>query len=185
MLVRAKLLLSSYVKNKNNDTLLDGINIIDNCVKETRNLSHVVFLPKEVDENFVSSLKILLNQLNVSEGIKFNIITDIYFSIKSKDFKINLYRILQEQIRNIIKYSKAINAVIAIVNIENKLIVSVKDDGIGCDINNQPEGIGLTNIRTRVNLYNGKMIVRSELGKGFELKLEFMLNKIIMKNEES
>lgn len=179
MMVGAKMLLSSYQKNKKEDMLQDAIDVLDDIVKEIRNLSHVIYLPKEVDEKFVTSIQVLLNQINSSETIKFKIIDDIDDSNKSSEFKINLYRIIQEQVQNVIKYSKAANATILMVNLENKLIVSIKDDGIGCDLNKRTYGIGLSNIKTRVDLFDGSMSITTEEGKGFELKMEFELINIM------
>ena len=176
MLVGAKMLLSSYVKNKNEATLQDGIMVINDSIKEIRNLSHVIYLPKEIEEGLVISIQILLNQVKAATSIHFKIIDDITDKNIPADFKVNLYRILQEQIQNIIKHSQANNAVIVLVNIDDKLLVSIKDDGIGCIVNKQSDGIGLSNIKTRVELFDGKMSIISAEGAGFELKMEFDMN---------
>ena len=180
MLVGAKMLMSSYDKNKKEELLKDALMVLDDSIKEIRNLSHVIYLPKEVDENFITSIQVLLKQLNISESINFKIINDIDDTRKSADFKVNLYRIMQEQMQNIIKYSKANNATILMVNIEDKLIVSIKDDGVGCDLNSKKFGIGLSNIKTRVELFDGRMHITTAEGKGFELKLEFDLKNILI-----
>ena len=173
MLVGAKMLLSSYEKSKNDVTLQDGITVINDSIKEIRNLSHDIYLPKEIDEGLIVSLRTLLNQMKAVSSIDFKLKVDISDKNISTDFKINLYRIVQEQIQNIIKHSQASNAIIELKNISNKLIVNIKDDGIGFISNSISDGIGLSNIKTRVELFDGNLTIRSAEGEGVELKMEF------------
>jgi two-component system CheB/CheR fusion protein len=171
----AKMLISSYIKNKKEINLTDGLGLIKESIKEVRNLSHVVSLPKLVEDGLIRSIQLLLTQLNASGDIKFQITNYIVEKDLSDDLKINIYRIIQEQLNNITKHSKASHAELEINEVDRKLFIGIKDDGIGFDRKAVSNGIGLSNIETRVQLFEGKMKIISSPGNGCELKIEFLL----------
>ncbi|MEO7393398.1 MAG: hypothetical protein ABIU11_00570 [Chitinophagaceae bacterium] len=57
--------------------------------------------------------------------------------------------------------------------INDKIILSIKDDGIGFDTITKPSGVGLLNIKTRAALFNGEMDIISSPGNGCELTVTF------------
>lgn len=171
----AKMLISSYIKNKKEINLTDGLGLIKDSIKEVRNLSHVVSLPKLAEDGLIRSVQLLLTQLNASVDLKFQLINYIVEKDLSGDLKINIYRIIQEQLNNITKHSKASHAQIVINQEGRKLNIDINDDGIGFDRKAVSNGIGLSNIETRVQLFEGKMKIISSPGNGCELKIEFQL----------
>ena len=80
--------------------------------------------------------------------------------------KLTLFRIAQEQIKNIIKYSKAKNIEISLYRGSDQVRMLIKDDGIGFDPENTRRGLGLSNIYERTRLYNGKVVLSTAPGKG-------------------
>ena len=88
--------------------------------------------------------------------------------------KLMLYRIVQEQLNNIIKHSEAENVMVSISKAGNKVLLNIVDDGKGADLTSEsPVGLGLRNIRNRIELYDGKVDTITSPGKGFELKVQF------------
>ncbi|MDP2692881.1 MAG: tetratricopeptide repeat protein [bacterium] len=80
--------------------------------------------------------------------------------------KINIYRIVQETLQNIVKYSNA-SLVKLDLNYENGVIyLYVADNGRGFNVNKVREGIGLKNIRSRVKRMNGSLEIKSILDEG-------------------
>ncbi|MCG2612762.1 PAS domain S-box protein [Terrimonas sp. NA20] len=88
-------------------------------------------------------------------------------------FKLNLFRIVQEQLNNIIKHANAANVTIVLSATDNGIRVEITDDGQGFDTALQRKGIGLSNIQSRAELYNGSMEVVSAPGEGCRLVVEF------------
>jgi signal transduction histidine kinase len=84
----------------------------------------------------------------------------------SKQEKINLYRIIQEQINNIIKYSKAKKVSIQLKTEPEGLYLRIQDDGIGFDMNQAKNGIGLLNMKRRMEQLHGILNIESSPGKG-------------------
>lgn len=93
------------------------------------------------------------------------------------DKKLAIFRIVQEQANNIIKHSKATEAGIFIDVSCNSVMVAVKDNGVGTNNNQKTnKGIGLHNIASRVEMYNGKMEIITSPDMGFILLIEMPLN---------
>jgi signal transduction histidine kinase len=86
-----------------------------------------------------------------------------------------IYRISQEQLNNIIKHSEATLINIALDKLDGILQLSIKDNGKGCDLSAERNGVGIQNIMTRAALHDGKVNIESSPGNGFELTINFPL----------
>ncbi len=88
--------------------------------------------------------------------------------------RLMLYRVVQEQLNNIIKHAQAENAAVHMKKAGSKVLLTISDDGVGTDLSSDgSEGMGLRNIRNRIELYEGKIDMITSPGNGFELKVEF------------
>jgi signal transduction histidine kinase len=87
--------------------------------------------------------------------------------------KVMIYRIIQEQLNNILKYAGATHVTISLGHEKSSTVLVVNDDGSGFDTALKTHGIGLMNIKTRASLFNGKVSVNSSPGYGCELKVIF------------
>jgi signal transduction histidine kinase len=89
---------------------------------------------------------------------------------------LHIFRILQEQLKNIVKYAKADTVSISLKNCANQFCLTIEDDGVGFDIKQKRSGIGLTNIRNRVESYNGTLEIVSSPGNGCKLLIKIPLH---------
>jgi PAS domain S-box-containing protein len=87
------------------------------------------------------------------------------------DLKLNIYRIIQEQISNILKYARASAVDICLRSENGFLQVYIKDNGQGFDTMQKRNGIGITNIINRVDSFNGKFCLESSPGNGCKLDI--------------
>lgn len=97
-------------------------------------------------------------------------------------FKLNVFRIVQEQLNNILKHAKATKAAIGLSQNKKSVILSISDNGVGFDTRKTQKGIGIINIKSRAASYNGTADFVSQLGKGCVLTVTFpivyaLLNK--------
>jgi signal transduction histidine kinase len=83
----------------------------------------------------------------------------------SQEIETGIYRIAQELISNVIKHSGASIVIIELSRINNVVMLTVKDDGIGIKQADN-RGIGITNITSRVNALNGSFTIEALPGKG-------------------
>jgi len=93
----------------------------------------------------------------------------------SDDQKLMIFRILQEQTNNIIKYANAKNVLITLKEENSKISLSITDDGKGFDVSVQSKGIGFINIYNRVDAFGGDMELISSPGNGCSLQINFPL----------
>ena len=82
-----------------------------------------------------------------------------------------MYRIVQEQINNIVKHSSANSVLIELFAEENNIHLIITDDGTGFDVNTVKKGQGLKNMRSRAELLNGATEMITAPGKGCKLKV--------------
>lgn len=92
------------------------------------------------------------------------------------ELHLNTYRIIQEQLRNIIKHAKAKEVTIRLDADDNHVYVTVIDDGVGFDTAQLKEGIGLMNMQRRAELHNGQFKIESEPKKGCQMSLVLPYN---------
>jgi PAS domain S-box-containing protein len=96
-------------------------------------------------------------------------------------FKLNVFRIIQEQLNNILKHAQATEVVISLLQNKKSITLAISDNGIGFDTSKTPKGIGIANIKSRAATYNGKAEFVSELTKGCILTVSFPLDATLIK----
>lgn len=89
--------------------------------------------------------------------------------------RIDIYRIIQESIQNIIKHAQANHVTMLFSLKKNVLEINITDDGIGFDANKSYKGIGLKNIVSRVSKLRGSYQITSNPNKGTELNLSISI----------
>ena len=94
-------------------------------------------------------------------------------NILPENQKLTLFRIVQEQLNNIIKHAEANHVLIKLYNNTDGILLEVKDDGNGFDIEKVRKGLGFINIKNRAELFNGNAEIFSKPGKGCLLKVFF------------
>jgi signal transduction histidine kinase len=147
------------------------------AIDETRNLSHrlapAFFNETSLEETFIK----LLNTFNT--GQKYKIVFHINDTVNSypvnSDIQLNLYRVLQEQLRNIQKYANASFIKIEVLIRNNKLKMHVSDNGVGFVVENVNGGIGFANMKRRVELFYGRLKIESSPGNGCKIAIEIPL----------
>jgi len=177
ILSAARMFLGMFIKKGNAQLLEESMQLLEQSIKETRNLSHSIALPKLKEIGLKDSVQLLLNHYNEAETIRFSLIAHYLEIDIPYDLEISIYRIIQEQVNNIVKHSKAKTATIIITEMNRKLTIEITDDGIGFNPTEKAYGIGLMNMKTRVNLFYGKMDILSQPMQGCKLIIEFYLDQ--------
>ena len=176
-LTGAKIFLSLYLKKGDRELLNDTIRLLDESIDRIRDLSHVVALPNLKDTGLESSVLLFLKQMDLLNTIEFKLKVNFQEEKYPIDFKTNIYRIIQEAYRNIITHSGAKHVEIIVEERNDKLKIDIIDDGIGFNPTDKTECLGLTKIKTRVDVFNGVCIIDSMHGKGCSILIEFPIPK--------
>ena len=181
-LLASSLLALSMVKKRQPDTkesvefLEMGKAHILTAVDEVRRLSHKL-VPASFEENTLKdAFENLLRSFNLNNRFTINLNFDMVCNQDNADLQINLYRILQEQIKNIARYSEANEIDISVKQESDIVKMRIYDNGKGFNVKTAKKGIGLTNIKRRAESFSGKFILNSAKGKGCEILLELPLS---------
>ncbi|WP_395058101.1 ATP-binding protein [Flavobacterium sp.] len=147
---------------------------IQNIEKEIRAISHD--LNKDIfagKDSFKSIITNLFDDLKTISEINscIEIDDDINWETVEASIKMHIYRMFQEALQNIRKYSKANIVSAHISKDENHIHIEINDNGIGFNVEKVKSGIGLKNILSRVMIINGKLDIKSNVGKGTQISL--------------
>jgi len=148
------------------------------AIKELRSLAHSMMPPPFENNEFENILRDLAETINLAGKIKFTLSLPTSKELEKMDNHIKLcfYRIIQEQVSNILKYAKAKNARVRIDVTEREYCLCIEDDGLGFDTVKRPGGIGLKNMESRCRLFNGTMYLETAPGKGCRVKVQLPIN---------
>ena len=152
---------------------------INLALDEIRNISHRLapsFFDQTTIQDTFTELIDNFNPENKYE-IMVSLDTETLSASVSRDMQLNLYRILQEQLRNISKYANAKQIEISLHKDSNWLHFIIADDGVGFDPNTTKKGIGLANIRRRAELFSGTLEIESAPQNGCRMKIRIPLNQ--------
>ena len=148
--------------------------LINAAIEEIRNLSHALIPPSLHESVFLDALKNMLEITQKTSGIMISLqACDFDESSITDKLKLTIYRIVQEQINNILKHAAAQKVIVHLENDNEKTLLSIQDDGIGFDTSKKANGVGLLNIKTRASLFNGGVSVISSPGNGCEVRVLF------------
>ena len=158
------------------DVILKSGEFISLATAEIRKLSHSL-LPPSLDEfGLITALNELIQPVSETGHItvdkKWNSFPE---QSLNKDQKLTIYRIVQEQLNNILKHAAGKKIIISLCLMDDGKSVEllIKDDGKGFDPAQKKNGVGLRNIISRAGLFDGKVSIHSEPGKGCELEVIF------------
>ena len=166
--------LNEYDDADSKDKRLILVKELQKIEGEIRTLSHDLSSDNKFNNSdFTNLLYNLIEANNKISNTHFTI--DIGDSINwgsySSLIKINVYRILQELFLNVNKYANATTCVLNIEKVESMLHISIADDGVGFSTTKTSEGIGLKNIKERLEFINGTLSILSAPNKGAKFYL--------------
>lgn len=151
---------------------------------EIRTISHLLNnkISKDSDP-FDELLKNLISNQENSFSTEFilQMDEDINWLLYSNEQKLNIYRIIQEALQNINKYSHASQALISLVGIRNNQVrIKISDNGIGFDRNDpniKSKGLGLKNMYNRAKDLNSHLIIKTSLSQGVTILFDVRQQK--------
>lgn len=161
------------------------LKFIDNAAADLRNICFNL-MPRTLENHTLHfSLEELANKFSHAGMLNFKIDYAVKNQSLAKEFEIACFRIVQEFLNNALKHGQASEVTAQFKTSKNQLILHIADNGIGYD---QAEaanrsGMGLRNIKTRVESYFGKLEIISSPGKGCQMKMKFPLPFITLQNQ--
>jgi signal transduction histidine kinase len=145
------------IREQKNDDFSAITSLMNNTSEDVREISHRM-MPRTLGEKgLVESVSDMLNALLGKTDIQ---VEFEYFNADKRypeEIEVSAYRVIQELVNNVVKHSRATQVSIQIMENREKLVIIVEDNGVGFDPENQAGGIGLLNMRSRVNALDGEL----------------------------
>ncbi|HTM92279.1 MAG TPA: ATP-binding protein [Flavisolibacter sp.] len=163
----------------NKELLKRSVQQINYCIEEIRSLSRRLAVPKLGELGLEELIRDLVDTVNFTKktSIKF-----LSYGIKNREFnqelQTTIYRIIQEQITNVIKYACATSVKVVIAGTNDDIAVQVQDNGIGFDLKEKSKGNGITNMISRAETLGGSLKFETAPGEGCTMTVEFPLNTL-------
>lgn len=167
--VGQKLVLLSRSCNENN--FKEFNHLAGESLSELREISSGLY-PMHLERlGLAASLKSMINQIDESNSILIDHSIDNLDVILSKDEQLQLYRVVQEAMNNIVKHSDAQEASINLKKSNTGYNLVIKDNGKGFDIDKFKMGLGIATMRQRARIIHAKFRVESSYKTGTIINL--------------
>ncbi len=144
------------------------------AIAEVRQISRDLH-PYQLDHlGLTRALEALVESSNEASRIAFKKKFDPVDDAFSRDAALHLYRIVQEGVNNILKYSRARTARVALDRDVHEVQLTIEDDGCGFkpdETGNSGKGTGLKNIAGRTRMLGGSLKLDSSPGNGTRLEI--------------
>ena len=176
ILMSAKLFMDTAQKNhdQRNELLEKAIEYQMLAIEEIRKLSRSLSTSLVKTVGLEEGISDIVNNMQVLQNLDVNFKFNSRVEDKlSNEQKLMIFRIIQEQTSNIIRYAEARYVQILINESKGNVHLVISDDGKGFDEENRGKGIGFINILSRADAYNGKISIISSPGNGCTLELSF------------
>ncbi|GAC1528239.1 MAG: PAS domain S-box protein [Sediminibacterium sp.] len=162
------------------ELLKQSSGFIYNSIEEIRKLSKALVTPLIKDFGLGKAIEGLIEDIHATNTLLIDFFSGTFYEEDIKyDFKLNIFRIVQEQMNNILKHAKASHVTIELYR-DDHISLSIFDNGVGFNITEKRKGIGLSNIGSRAELYNAQVELKTSPGKGCRLHISFPVTDEIL-----
>lgn len=155
------------------ETLKKTIEMIDNSCAQVRSISHNLMPASIVDFGLVETIRQFCAKIDSSHPIEIDF---QYFgnpAVLPQNVETVIFRIIQELLQNIIKHAEATSAMVQLNFHDDELSITVEDNGKGFDNEKAQEGLGLKNIRSRVDFLNAQLdLTSNQSGTSFHITID-------------
>lgn len=152
--------------------------IAGQTVEEVRVIARAL-RPYQLDTlGLTRAIQGLVRQVAESSNLQSETAIEPIDDLLSKSGEMNLYRVMQEILNNVVKHSGATEIKVSLGVEANKILLRVEDNGSGFEVRtessatNPKPGLGLRGIQERIRLLDGRCEVQSELGAGTRFRIE-------------
>lgn len=175
LLTTAKLYIENihYFPDQIDDFVSKGVHLLQKTIDEIRLLSKQLVTPVMNDIGFEATIDELISHYRSLQLFEIDLHYTVCEKLLDKGLKLTIYRIIQEQLNNIVKYAKASLVRVAVQICRGELQVVISDNGVGFDCSKLSKGLGLKNMKHRAEMYKGAVAIRSAPGNGSVVTVSF------------
>jgi signal transduction histidine kinase len=175
LLTTAKLYIENirYLPEQQESFVGKSIGLLQKSINEIKVLSKQLVTPVINDIGFKATIDELLHHYSSLQLFDIQLHYTVCELEMGKALQLTIYRIIQEQLNNIVKYAKASLVHVRLFYEAGMLMVVIIDDGIGFDPGKVAKGLGLNNMKNRAEVYKGKVEISSAIGEGTSVTVRF------------
>jgi two-component system NarL family sensor kinase len=145
------------------------ISALSKAITEVRRISHDLRPALLDDLGLPAALEHIGNELAERSGLTVRVSPRVHEEHLPELQAVSLFRVAQEALRNVERHAQATHIDIRLDDSDDKLVLRITDDGVGFDVKNielsKDRGIGLTNMRERVERNGGQFALISQPGQ--------------------
>jgi two-component system, NarL family, sensor kinase len=140
--------------------------VLDTMHTQLREIAHNLMPDQLINEGLSTALKEYASRISKASGIAIEVNTFGIEKRLNQSVEVNVYRIVQEWINNVIKYSGAKNLTIQLTGYENEINIIIEDNGNGFEKEKlmKSKGWGWKNIQSRLEAINGILEIDTRAG---------------------
>ena len=145
--------------------------LVSKAINEIRKISKSLITPGLREIGLIESIEDIIDDIKLARSdlsIELDLQNISEEQIEDKR-KLTVFRIVQEQLNNIVKHARATRVLIRLSMEGPNLVVTMTDNGVGFDVSRHRKGVGITNIISRAELFSGKVEIQSQPGEGTTL----------------
>lgn len=180
-LTLAKLQLNTVNLNDGkhiSERLHDAVSMISEAINDLSDISRSMSSEIILNNGLIKALEFEVAQLNKSSLYRIDLVVNgnpVFFDSQKE---LVLFRIVQEALNNIMKHAAAMEIRLSLNYLDNTVEMQISDDGKGF-VNGAGslKGTGISNMKRRAELLNGKCTVFSIPGEGTQIKIEIPINE--------
>lgn len=150
------------------------------AINEVREIAHNLRPYQLERQGLTNTIEQTIAHVRNSADLEFIAELDNIDDLLSQDSAINLYRMVQECINNVVKHSGATRVWLLIKRTGNSAEITCRDNGHGFDpvASSSHNGLGLTSMAERVRMVGGSYTLESGVGKGTTIRVRFSHNGV-------
>lgn len=152
--------------------LVEADNLVDSVRGELTDLIHELRPPSMNGNNFDETINEYIIEWAHQTGIGATLNVDGFTDL-SLEIKQSIYRIMQEALANVARHSSANQVAVALEYLNNRVQLTISDDGLGFDTKQHYNGIGLESMSERAESLGGDFTIESEAGQGTKIVAAF------------
>ncbi len=149
-----------------------AIHMVNTSVNEVRTIARHALPEALVQMGLIAALNDFLNQMKVPDSPMIDF--QYYGNIELNQEQILVvYRVVQELVNNALKYAKASEIMVLLVQDEETFSITVEDDGMGFDLEKIKEGSGMKTLRHRCQFLKGNLLIDARPNQGASFHIQF------------
>ncbi len=157
--------------------ITDILSRVDQTYQQVREISHNLASPHFANSVFTEVLRGYLDNFQKPGlTISLNAYPEEAINQLPIHIKAELYKIVQELTTNSLKYAHASTIDVQITEVDEYVKLMFEDNGAGFNPDQPSSGLGLINIRNRVEALSGSLVIDSKKGRGTIFDVEVPLN---------